>query len=289
MEEKINVAELLKDCPKGMELDSTTYDGTVRFEKLYEETQYPIKISVEYGSRLYFHTLTKYGESAITPYNKCIIFPKGKTSWNGFVPPYQFKDGDIVTCSHEGNYSWTCILKETPEKVSDNYFISDYCSLDSDDTFLPYDSGADSATLIRLATEEEKQRLFKVIKDYGYEWNAETKTLEKVKPQYPKTYIECATMINHYNTTYIDGYKYTALEALQTLLVCRDAYWKIAGNWKYDVNKTEEYFYIVNKCGRIVKEHYMLLNHILAFPTEELRDAFFENFKYLIEVCKELI
>lgn len=33
---------------------------------------------------------------------------------------------------------------------------------------------------IRLATEEEKQKLFDVIKDKGYKWNAETKTLEKL-------------------------------------------------------------------------------------------------------------
>ena len=32
----------------------------------------------------------------------------------------------------------------------------------------------------RLATEEEKQKLFDVIKANGYRWNAETKTLEKL-------------------------------------------------------------------------------------------------------------
>ena len=30
-------------------------------------------------------------------------------------------------------------------------------------------------------------------------------------------------------------------------------------------------------------------NKILAFPTEEMRDAFYENFKDLIEQCKELL
>jgi hypothetical protein len=30
-------------------------------------------------------------------------------------------------------------------------------------------------------------------------------------------------------------------------------------------------------------------NTILAFPTEEMRDEFYENFKYLIEQCKELL
>jgi hypothetical protein len=30
-------------------------------------------------------------------------------------------------------------------------------------------------------------------------------------------------------------------------------------------------------------------NHILVFPTAEMRDAFYENFKDLIESCKELL
>ena len=30
-------------------------------------------------------------------------------------------------------------------------------------------------------------------------------------------------------------------------------------------------------------------NKILAFPTAEMRDAFFEDFKELIEQCKELL
>jgi hypothetical protein len=33
---------------------------------------------------------------------------------------------------------------------------------------------------IRFATEEEKEKLFNAIKDNGYKWNAETKTLEKL-------------------------------------------------------------------------------------------------------------
>jgi hypothetical protein len=36
-----------------------------------------------------------------------------------------------------------------------------------------------------LATEEEKQKLFKAIKDNGYKWNSETKTLEKlIEPKF---------------------------------------------------------------------------------------------------------
>lgn len=127
------------------------------------------------------------------------------------------------------------------------------------------------------------------------------------QPQYPKTYEECCDVLgieedlwfvyedidaNHINPACISNYRMRRLDLyhnLEKLIICRDAYWKIAGDWKYDVNKTEEYFYIVNKCGSVVKEHYMNFNHILAFPTKEMRDVFFENFKELIEECKELL
>lgn len=36
MENKINIAELLKDCPNGMELDSTIYNGVVTLEGVAE-------------------------------------------------------------------------------------------------------------------------------------------------------------------------------------------------------------------------------------------------------------
>lgn len=115
-------------------------------------------------------------------------------------------------------------------------------------------------------------------------------TLHDELHKYPKTYEECCKVLG-YETEEdeISCYKGHLIDSFVNLLTCRDAYWKIAGDWKYDVNKTEEYFYIVNKCGRIVKEHYMNFNHILSFPTEEMRNTFYENFKELINETKELL
>ena len=92
--EKINIAELLKDCPRGMELDCINYNGVVTFEEISNCSDYPIKITVKYNNECATHTLTKYGQTCISSYNKCIIFPKGKTTWEGFHRP--FKDGDII-------------------------------------------------------------------------------------------------------------------------------------------------------------------------------------------------
>lgn len=88
--EKINIAEILKNCPKGMELDCTIYDN-VKLNSVVDKTNYPIKIDTKCG----FSTrLTKYGQNVDSKDAKCVIFPKGKTTWEGFRRP--FKVGDRV-------------------------------------------------------------------------------------------------------------------------------------------------------------------------------------------------
>lgn len=117
--------------------------------------------------------------------------------------------------------------------------------------------------------------------------------LAKKQPQYPKTYEECAKELGYNQVMpkdHILGYKGSLLSFFQQLLICRDAYWKIAGDWKPDWTKADERKYcIVNTEGNITKWVQKTTNKIFAFPTEEMRDAFYENFKDLIEQCKELL
>ena len=88
----INIAELLKDCPQGMELDCTMYDN-VTLDSVSTARDYPIKIVTKNG----FSTkLTQYGQNVGIEEGKCVIFPKGKTTWEGFVPPCKFNVGDRI-------------------------------------------------------------------------------------------------------------------------------------------------------------------------------------------------
>lgn len=84
------------------------------------------------------------------------------------------------------------------------------------------------------------------------------------------------------------------LSKLEKLLICRDAYWKLAGDWKPDYDSGVDKFGIICYNGVISKTGAMShwerhTNKILDFPTIEMRDVFFENFKDLIEQCKELL
>lgn len=122
--------------------------------------------------------------------------------------------------------------------------------------------------------------------------------LVKKQSQYPKTYKECCEVLdwNHRNYDRI-GYKSELLCKLQVLLLCRDAYWKIAGEqmgldkpWEPDWGNASQTKYCITVSeNNICLNYTQVKNRILTFPTEEMRDAFYKNFKDLIEVCKELL
>lgn len=106
--EKLNIAEILKDCPKGMELDCTICDK-VYFDKV---TPSLIKCFVEIDdvyNTIYFH---HNGAYINIPNAKCVIFPKGKTTWEGFQRP--FNDGDILFI--KSTYNWIFIYKDSENK-----------------------------------------------------------------------------------------------------------------------------------------------------------------------------
>lgn len=161
---KINIAELLKDCPKGMELNCAMCDN-VTFVCILDGNCFPIQIQTPEGNMW----LSKYGCMSLSTHAKCVIFPKGKTTWEGFHRP--FDDGDIVATK---NGLFIGIVR-----VKNNMQVNAYCSIDYSGRF-----GINSTYWFeRFATEEEKQKLFDAIKANGYKWNAETKTLEKLIEQ----------------------------------------------------------------------------------------------------------
>ena len=118
----------------------------------------------------------------------------------------------------------------------------------------------------------------------------------KKKPKYPKTYEECCDIIE-YPHNVVGGYKAELLSSFQNLLICRDAYWKIAGEqmglgepWKPDWLNTEQDKFVLYTHNNVICLNRFVLGHnVLAFPTAEMRDAFLENFKDLVELCKELL
>ena len=149
---------------------------------------------------------------------------------------------------------------------------------------------------IKTTSKEDLEKEFEELKEWANvgptveEFRAFCESVNR-KPKYPTTYEECCKNVfglthegmtvdvpMHYSPLIIDFAK---------LLICRDAYWQLAGNWKPNWNEANDC--IINWNSEIKCEPIVCKNVILAFPNEEMRDAFYENFKDLIEECKELL
>jgi hypothetical protein len=135
----------------------------------------------------------------------------------------------------------------------------------------------------------------------GYEFYDEkgnligTKVMMRLKTsKYPKTYGECC---QHLGCD--DKLSTGKLVIFQQLINAKNAYWKIAGeemglgkSWDSTYGCGEWGYWIgynINENKIYLQDSRILVNHILVFPTKEMRDAFYENFKDLIEQCKELV
>ena len=129
------------------------------------------------------------------------------------------------------------------------------------------------------------------------------------KKEYPKSYEECCKELNiavrdldildnMLDTTEIVYRKNIdrLLNSFRKLLICRDAYWKIAGEemglgkpWKPDWTTHDVKYCLINSGNKIVQSCECKVKRTFDFPNKEMRDAFKENFDPDIEICKELL
>ena len=179
MKNNINIAELLKDCPQGMELNCTIFEG-LEFDAIIDNEYLPIRCRIKNPNGGYtVYNFTKYGCWLDTTFAKCVIFPKGKTTWEGFQRP--FKDGDIVFVTEEYSdvtYTYVAIIKQIK---NEELYVHCYYCYENKFCLCRHVYLCDAfAENIRFATEKEKEKLFQAIKDNGYKWNAKTKTLEEL-------------------------------------------------------------------------------------------------------------
>ena len=151
---------------------------------------------------------------------------------------------------------------------------------------------------IKTTPKEELEREFEEIN----EWSNVGPTVEEFM-----TFCECVNKKPFYPTTYEESCQHLGcddkistkkLVLLSQLINARNAYWKIAGEemglgkpWEPDWSSFSEGSYpTITKCnGKIVKTSIYTHDCPLAFPTVEMRDAFYVNFKDLIEQCKDLL
>jgi hypothetical protein len=145
---------------------------------------------------------------------------------------------------------------------------------------------------------EKMEELYKYFKE----------KLESATNSYPKTHSECCKILgiesyielgfidtdyniheefdlSNYNVSLL-----TLLNAFRKLIDCRNAYWKIIGEEMglgkpWEPSENDRVAAICGLGNKVTTPFHYGAVSMLEFPTEEIRDIFYENFKTLIETC----
>lgn len=168
----MNIAEILKYCPKGTKLYSTVF-GEVEFSKINPDDIIVINVK-DNGSRVFLRNGSYY------KYGECVLFPsKDMRDWSKFRLPV--KRGDIMmmpdgsfpfitngTITKSGGLEYVCGVLS----ISGNFRInSTRDTLWAEEFCIP-------------ASEEAKKELFDKMAEAGYKWNVDTLELEKIEPTF---------------------------------------------------------------------------------------------------------
>ena len=120
MNENIDLTKILKDCPEGWKFYSSIY-GDVKFLKVGNDTDYPIKFSVIYKDGIERNSsVTRQGLFLASYDGECAFFPsREQRDWSKFTAPWYKKDkfnpktlqpfDKILARSHD-SHKWTCDL-----------------------------------------------------------------------------------------------------------------------------------------------------------------------------------
>ncbi len=251
--EKINIAEILKDCscPSGMELNCTIYED-VYFD--YVDSINIIHCYIQHETYKTSLTFNQYGIYNIGIKAKCVIFPKGKTTWEGFQRP--FKDGDILISGLEGCEGNSFIFK----RINGFGNAQCYCAINCFGQLILNNDNWTPIKGCRLANPKEKQKLFDAIKANGYKWNEETKTLENlIEPRFKVgDRIKAIINNNQYDIKELTDTHYTLVEVnykfKYTEPISEDKNWELVPN-KFDISNLKPFDKVLVRCSSLEKWH----------------------------------
>lgn len=212
----------------------------------------------------------KVGDDVITKSNN--VYKINDIMWDNKEIVYSLTDGNSITC-------WYNTAELRPYKEENIEEVYAYNEINC------YHQDFGDKVRIRLGDDFE----IKVEDKITY--------IVKKQSQYPKNYEECESSGISSNPVIVAMAQGVSMYSFARLIVIRNTYWEIAGKkmglgkpWEPDWRNYEEQKYCIRTDkGKITLSEAVTGNKILAFPTPEMRDAFYENFKKEIEMCKELL
>lgn len=236
-----------------------------------------------------------------------------------FFEKFPYKVGDKV-CYIPLSYNYTIVGMRWSNELNEVYY-----KLSDDDCF-----ELDDVSVKQLSNCKEERKEIPPYMDYPVRTKETVEIPEKLKPvidlsqhskdeyiiklgdyeikevdgilkavrkkqKYPKTYEECCEVLGitydlELNTQTVFAWNIRLLTYLQQLLICRNAYWKIA-NYKGSEAGTEFCWLYYNIYDREIKMEKGKpdCSMFMSFPDEYVADEFVKYFWDLLEKCKEFL
>lgn len=162
MEERINIAEILKDKPKGTKLYSILSDGECFLNEISEDSIY-----IDIDNRKRFWCFTVYGSTYSFPNGCVLLFPSREMrDWEKF----SWKKGDVLI----SDCGFVCIFKEW---ASDDYTKFNGCYFDG----MP---NAETAKYSKLDNNTAYGYIRELENRCGGKLNLKTLEIEKTQPEF---------------------------------------------------------------------------------------------------------
>ena len=190
----------------------------------------------------------------------------------------EIKDGDIVHTEHQQFFRFKEWIDKNKNlaKVYFGYDINE-----------PDDFSYSEVIINGKASDNETKAFYKNIEKQGY-----VIINNQLELKYPIDYEKCLEILNlsGLERPTASGYKSLDIEALQRLIVFRDAWWRIYGeDFPEVLTHTGRKFYCILNGGSYLIDEFTAVSHVLAFPTRSLAIKFKDTFINDIKAAGTLI
>lgn len=194
MENKINIAEILKDCPKGMKLYSPIY-GEVELSQICKDCyNFPIIVETVIGGSRSF---TKEGRLHLNyPDAECILFPSSEMrDWTKF-----FKRGDVVWC------------EDDMYAIFEGWANDDYTKFNTTINFHVFGASfdkenvCDTVCFVKASDVEREVFIANAERTLKGKYNPETLQVEPVKPKCQFKPFDKVLVRNENNQEWLPGF-----------------------------------------------------------------------------------
>lgn len=194
MENKINIAEILKDFPKGMKLYSPVYDK-VEFRRVNSDSIYPIMTATSIDRMGSFTSDGLLYEKY--PSAECLLFPSREMrDWTKF-----FKRGDVVRHKDGNMYA-----------IFEGWANDDYTKFNTTIDFYVFDASfgkeevCDTDCFVKASDVERAVFIANTEKHYKGKYNPDTLRVEPAKPKCPFKPFDKVLVRNENNQEWLPGF-----------------------------------------------------------------------------------